>query len=91
MDVEKIKTFFDSAFNLDSRANNISKRNEVKFNFLNQLTNINLSEKERIILACRVFDNSPGSYSRERFFELCFENEAIDETILTDLYLSVHT
>lgn len=90
-DIDEIKKIFDDCFCYDPRRNDIDKKDELLELFTKKLQNISSTEKENIICACYIFDNPLKSFSRERFFEICFDNELLNINILTALYLTVHT
>lgn len=90
-DVDEINRVFFDCFSHDSRKDNIEMKEELRNLFMTQLQNSQSTDKERIIRACWVFENTIGSYSRERFFEICHDEKLINKSLLTDLFLSVHT
>jgi len=90
-DKDKIGRVFEDCFKLDLRANNCLKKLVIKHRFVKRLQDQSLTNRQKLIQASHLFDNSRGSFSRERFFEICFFEELIDKELLTDLYLSVHT
>lgn len=87
----KLKVIFDDCISLDARDENKVNRTELCENFISILSNQNRDLKERLIKATWLFDNGIKSRSRERFFEICLDEDLLSPSLLTDLYVSVHT
>lgn len=90
-DEVEINRVFNYCISHDSRKDSSKSVSELREKFVKQLKAPNTSNKEKLIRSCHLFDNSFGSYSRERYFEICLDEKLVDSVLLTDLYISVHS
>lgn len=88
---DEVEDVFKRCISEDSIRDNKQKVAEMHDKFINLIMNQSLSELDRLIKANYVFNNSFGSTSREKFLEICFDENLLNKKLLTSLYVSVHT